>query len=47
MTNFVIVDTETTGLGKTDRVTEVAAIVYDADRDLIVDEYDTLSLIHI
>lgn len=40
--NFVVIDCETTGLGKYDRVLEVAAITIDSVTLEIVDEYDTL-----
>jgi DNA polymerase-3 subunit epsilon len=42
VSRYVVIDTETTGLGKSDRIVEIAAVVYDSDRDEIVDEYDTL-----
>ena len=40
--NFVIIDCETTGLGKYDRVLEVAAIIVDSETFEVIDEYDTL-----
>ena len=42
MTEFAIVDTETTGLGGSDRIVEIAVIVYDSEKDAVVDEFDTL-----
>lgn len=42
MTEFAILDTETTGLGGSDRVVEIAVIVYDSERDVVVDEFDTM-----
>ena len=42
MTEYVVIDTETTGLGGSDRIIEVAAIVFDAEKDCVVDEFDTL-----
>ena len=42
MKKFVVVDCETTGLGKHDRLVEVAAVTVDPDSLEIVDEYDTL-----
>lgn len=38
----VVIDTETTGFGKTDRILEVAAVTVDPERGEIVDEFDTL-----
>jgi len=40
--NFVVIDCETTGLGKYDRVLEVAAITIDSATLEVIDEYDTL-----
>lgn len=40
--NFVVIDCETTGLGKYDRVLEVAAVTVNSDTLEVVDEYDTL-----
>jgi DNA polymerase-3 subunit epsilon len=40
--NFVVIDCETTGLGKHDRVLEVAAITIDSATLEVIDEYDTL-----
>jgi len=42
MTEFAILDTETTGLGGSDRVVEIAVIVYDSEKDVVVDEFDTM-----
>ncbi len=39
---FAIVDCETTGFGKHDRIVEVAAVVVDGASGAVVDEYDTL-----
>ena len=39
---LVVIDTETTGLGKFDRVVEVAAVVLDRTTGETLDEYDTL-----
>ena len=39
---FAIVDCETTGFGKHDRIVEVAAILVDEDDGSVLDEYDTL-----
>lgn len=42
MTKFAVVDVETTGFGKSDRVVEIAVVVLDA-RDLsVVDEFESL-----
>lgn len=38
----VVIDTETTGFGKSDRIVEVAAVTVDPERGEIVDEFDTL-----
>jgi len=40
--NFVVIDCETTGLGKYDRVLEVAAVTVNSDTLEVIDEYDTL-----
>ena len=40
--NFVVIDCETTGFGKSDRIVEIAAIVLAADTFETIDEYDTL-----
>lgn len=40
--NFVVIDCETTGLGKYDRVLEVAAVTIDSTTLEVIDEYDTL-----
>ncbi len=42
MTNFAIIDVETTGFGKTDRVVEMAVVVLDGITLEVIDEYDTL-----
>jgi len=42
MTDFVVVDVETTGLGRLDRVVEIAAVVLDGSTLEIIDEFDTL-----
>lgn len=42
MTEFAILDTETTGLGASDRIVEIALVTYDAERRKVVDEFDTL-----
>ena len=39
---MIVVDCETTGFGKSDRVVEIAAITLDPDTLQVVDEYDTL-----
>jgi len=39
---LIVVDCETTGFGKSDRVVEIAAITLDPDTLQVVDEYDTL-----
>jgi DNA polymerase-3 subunit epsilon len=39
---YAVVDVETTGFGRTDRVVEVAVVVVDAVSDEVVDEFDTL-----
>ena len=40
--SFVVIDCETTGLGKQDRIVEIAAVTLDGQSWEIVDEYDTL-----
>ncbi len=40
--NFVVIDVETTGFGKTDRIIELSAITLDATTGGIIDEFDTL-----
>lgn len=42
MAEFVIFDLETTGLGVTDRVVEVAGFIWDSDNDTIVAEFESL-----
>lgn len=42
MTNLVVIDCETTGLGRHDRVVEIAAVTLDSATFEIIDEYDTL-----
>ena len=39
---FVVIDCETTGLGRSDRIVEIAAVTLDARTLEPVDEYDTL-----
>ena len=39
---YAIVDCETTGFGKHDRIVEVAVVVVDGTSGAVVDEYDTL-----
>ena len=39
---FVVIDCETTGFGKQDRIVEIAAVTLDRQSWEIVDEYDTL-----
>ena len=39
---LVVVDCETTGLGKQDRIVELAAVTVDPSTGVISDEYDTL-----
>ena len=39
---FVVVDTETTGFGKSDRIIELSAITIDAITGELIDEFDTL-----
>jgi len=40
--NFVIIDVETTGFGKSDRIVEISAITVNAKTREVVDEFDTL-----
>ena len=40
--SLVVVDCETTGFGRTDRIVEVAVVVLDSSSLKIVDEFDTL-----
>jgi DNA polymerase-3 subunit epsilon len=40
--NFVVIDVETTGFGKTDRIVEISAITLDAETGRVVDEFDSL-----
>lgn len=42
MSTFAVVDVETTGFGKLDRVVEIGVVVVDAVSGEIVDEFDTL-----
>lgn len=42
MSRFAIVDVETTGFGKTDRVVELAVVVADGSTLEVVDEFETL-----
>jgi DNA polymerase-3 subunit epsilon len=42
MADYVVVDVETTGLGKGDRIVEIAAVVLDGSTLEVLDEYDTL-----
>jgi len=42
MADYVVVDVETTGLGKADRIVEIAAVVLDGSSLEVLDEYDTL-----
>jgi len=42
MPDFVVVDVETTGLGRLDRVVEIAAVVLDGSTLEVIDEFDTL-----
>ena len=42
MKNLSVIDVETTGFGKTDRVVELAVVVLDGMTLEVVDEYDTL-----
>lgn len=42
MTTYAVIDTETTGLGKTDRVVEIAVVLVDGERLEVIDEFDTL-----
>ena len=39
---LAVVDVETTGLGKSDRIVEVAVVLIDAHSFEVVDEYETL-----
>ena len=39
---FTVIDCETTGFGKYDRIVEIAAVVVDGQSRAVVDEYDTL-----
>ena len=40
--NFVVIDVETTGFGKTDRIVELSAITLNAETGQVIDEFDTL-----
>ena len=40
--NFVVIDVETTGFGKTDRIVELSAITLNAETGRVIDEFDTL-----
>lgn len=40
--NYVVVDVETTGFGKNDRIVELSAITLDASSGKVIDEFDTL-----
>ena len=42
MNSFVVIDCETTGLGRHDRIVEIAALTLDPKTWEPVDEYDTL-----
>lgn len=42
MTKYAVVDVETTGFGKTDRVVELAVVVIDLAAGEVVDEFETL-----
>ena len=42
MPNYAIIDTETTGIGKFDRVIEIAIVVLDSESLQPVDEFDSL-----
>ena len=42
MNSFVVIDCETTGLGRHDRIVEIAALTLDPKTWELVDEYDTL-----
>ncbi len=42
MHNFSVIDVETTGFGKTDRVVEMAVVVLNGETLEVVDEFDTL-----
>ena len=42
ITPLVVIDCETTGLGKYDRVVEIAAVTLDSQTWELIDEYDTL-----
>ena len=42
MSKYAVVDLETTGFGKTDRVVEIAVVVVDPETGAVVDEFDTL-----
>jgi DNA polymerase-3 subunit epsilon len=40
--NLVVIDTETTGFGKNDKIVEISAITVSASTGEIIDEFDTL-----
>ena len=40
--NFVVIDVETTGFGKSDRIVEISVITLNAETGQVVDEFDTL-----
>ncbi len=42
MTKYAVIDVETTGLGSSDRIVEIAVVVIDHDTRQVVDEFDTL-----
>lgn len=42
MNIWAVVDVETTGFGRTDRIVEVGVVLVDGDTLAVVDEYDTL-----
>ena len=42
MSKYAVIDVETTGFGKSDRVVEIGVVVIDANSGEVVDEFDTL-----
>lgn len=42
MSKYAVIDLETTGFGKTDRIVEIGVVVVDPETGAVVDEFDTL-----
>ena len=42
MSKYAVIDLETTGFGKTDRIVEIGVVVVDPETGVVVDEFDTL-----